>query len=98
MSEILENNETEEPTIIELEDDDGQKISFELLDYIEYDGSAYIVLLPEDDEDDDGQVVILEVEEYDDDTEGYVSVDDDMVEKIYEVFKERNADRFDFDD
>ena len=70
MSEILENNELEEPTIIELEDDDGRKINFELLDYIEYE----------------------------DDTEGYVSVDDDMVGKIYELFKERNSDKYDFDD
>ena len=98
MSEILENNEAEEPTVIELEDDEGRKISFELLDYIEYDGSAYIVLLPEEDEEDDGQVVILQVEEYEDGTEGYVSVDDDMVEAVYEIFKERNTDKFDFDD
>ena len=48
MSEILENNEAEEPPVIELEDDEGRKISFELLDYIEHDGSAYIVLLPEE--------------------------------------------------
>ena len=98
MSEILENNEAEEPTVIELEDDEGRKISFELLDYIEHDGSAYIVLRPEEDEEDDGQVVILQVEEYEDGTEGYVSVDDDMVEAVYEIFKERNTDKFDFDD
>ena len=61
-------------------------------------GSAYIVLLPEEDEEDDGQVVILQVEEYEDGTEGYVSVDDDMVEAVYEIFKERNTDKFDFDD
>ena len=30
--------------------------------------------------------------------EGYVSVDDDMVEAVYEIFKERNTDKFDFDD
>ena len=39
-----------------------------------------------------------QVEEYEDGTEGYVSVDDDMVEAVYEIFKERNTDKFDFDD
>lgn len=85
----------DESNIIELEDEDGQKVEFELLDYIEYRGGEYIVLLPMDD---DSTVIILKVEPIDEETENYVPIEDEaLVNKLYEMFKERNADLFDFE-
>ena len=74
---------------------------FEFCASIEYDGNEYVVLLPTDD--DDGEVVILQVmedEESDDEDEvTYVSVDDDdVLQKVFDIFKEQAGDEFDFDE
>lgn len=85
----------EENSIIELEDEDGNKVEFELLDYIEYKGEDFIVMLPLDD---DSSVIILKVEPLDDENENYVPIEDEAkVNKIFELFKERNAELYDFD-
>ena len=67
--------------IIVLNDENGDEIEFEFLDLIEYDGEEYVVLLPNDeDEDDAGEVVILKLEDTDnEEEESYVSVDDEEV-------------------
>ncbi len=81
---------------ITLTNENGQEIRFEFLDYIIYDDNEYVVLL-EDDVDAD-EVVILQIEEGDsEDTENYYSVDDDKIlQAVFEVFKEKNKDIFDF--
>ena len=62
--------------IIVLNDENGEEIEFEFLDLIEYEGDEYVVLLPNDeDEEDAGEVVILKLEDSDsEDEESYVSV------------------------
>ena len=65
------------------------------------DGEEYVVLLPvEDDEEEDGEVVILKVEDTDsEDEESYVSVDDqEILNKVFEIFKEKFKDEFNFID
>ena len=62
-----------------------------------------MVLLPvlEEGEEDDGEVVILKVEDSDEesDEESYVSVDDeDTLMKVFNIFKEKFKDEFDFVD
>ena len=87
--------------IIVLNDEDGNEIAFEFLDLIEYQGKEYVILLPaEDDEDEDGaDVVILQVESYDDETESYLSVEDeDTLMAVFEIFKDKAMDEFDFVD
>ena len=54
----------------------------------------------ENEEEDDGEVVILKLEDNDDENseeESYVSVDDeDVLNKVFEIFKEKFKDEFDF--
>lgn len=101
MSDILNNNveesEEELENYITLTDDDGEDISFEILDEIELSGRNFAVMLPFEDE--DGEVIILEVASADDsDEDEYFSVEDEeLLNAVFEEFKARNADEFDFD-
>lgn len=88
-------------SIVVLNDEDGNEVEFEFLDLIEYDGEEYVVLLPNDDEDEDaGEVLILKLEDTDsEDEESYVSVEDEEVlNKVFEIFKEKFKDEFNFID
>lgn len=91
-------NEMELDNIITLQDENSEDVRFEFLDLVEYAGNEYVVLLPV--EDDDGQVVILQLEEGDDDeVENYVGVDDDeTLNAIFAIFKEKFKDEFKFED
>ena len=95
MDEELDN-------IIVLNDEDGKEVQFEFLDLVELDSEEYVVLLPiaEKGEEDDGEVVILKVEDTEsEDEESYVSVDDeDILNKVFEIFKEKFKDDFNFVD
>ena len=83
--------------IIVLNDDDGNEVEFEFLDLIPYRGKEYVVLLPVSDEAD--EVVILQLEEADDETESYISVDNELtLQAVFEIFKERAKDTFNFVD
>lgn len=85
--------------IVTLNDEDGNDIKFEFLDLIEYEGNQYVILLPAEESEDDGEVVILEVEETDGDEETYSSVEDpDVLEAVYQIFKDRFKDEFSFED
>lgn len=99
----FENNEMEEEldNIIVLNDEEGQEVQFEFLDLIEYEGEEYVVLLPiEEAEEDAGEVVILKVEDTDsEEEESYVSVDDqETLNTVFEMFKEKFKDEFNFID
>ncbi len=91
----------DESNIVVLNDEDGNEIRFEFLDLIEYESEEYVVLLPidEDGENDDGEVVILKLEDSDTDEESYVSVDDESVlNAVFEIFKDKFKDEFNFTD
>ena len=92
----------EEENIIVLNDEEGKEVRFEFLDLIEYDGEEYVVLLPvlEEGEEDSGEVVILKLEETDsEEEESYVSVDDEEVlNTVFQMFKEKFKDEFNFED
>ena len=100
-----ENNIPEEEldNIIVLNDETGAEVKFEFLDLVELDGEEYVVLLPADEaenEEEAGEVVILKVEASEsDEEESYVSVDDEEVlNKVFEMFKEKFKDEFNFID
>lgn len=99
----MENNEELDNVVI-LNDEDGNEVKFEFLDLIELDDEEYVVLLPvaEDGEEEEGEVVILKVEDNDDensDEESYVSIEDEEnLNKVFEMFKEKFKDDFDFVD
>ena len=98
MSENTNNEELD--NIIVLNDEEGNEAEFEFLDLIEYDGEEYVVLLPVEESDDAGEVVILKLEDTEsEDEESYVSVDDeDVLNKVFEIFKEKFKDDFNFVD
>ena len=98
-----ELNEELEDNIVVLNDEDGKEVKFEFLDLIEYDGEEYVVLLPaEEVEDDDAEELeILKIEDKDSESEeeSYVSVDDEeTLNKVFEIFKDKFKDEFDFVD
>ena len=83
--------------VVVLTDEDGVDTEFEWLDTVEMDDNQYVVLLPMD-EDEAEEVVILRLEK-DGEEENFVSVDsEEEINKVFELFKERNADDFDFVD
>ena len=87
-----------EPEIITLEDDLGNDKDFEFLDVVEYDGDEYIVLLPVEEEE-SSEVMILRIDSVDDNEESYFGIDDeDTLQKLFDIFKKRYQDAFDFDE
>ena len=100
-----ENFEGEElDNIVILNDEEGNEVKFEFLDLVELDDEEYVVLLPvtEEGEEEEGEVVILKVEDNDDENaeeESYVSIEDEeILNKVFEIFKEKFKDDFDFVD
>lgn len=88
-----ENNDN----LIILNDEEGNEVEFEFLDLITYRGKEYVVLLPEDEDAD--QVVILQVEEIDAENERYIGVENEFtLSAVFELFKERHKDDFNFVD
>ena len=98
MSEDINNEELD--NIIILNDEEGNEVEFEFLDLIEFEGEEYVVLLPVEETEDAGEVVILKLEDTEsEDEESYVSVDDEEVlNKVLEIFKEKFKDDFNFVD
>lgn len=80
-----------------LNDEEGNEIEFEFLDLVEVDGKEYVVLLPVE-EAEKGEVVIFRIEG-EGEEESYISLDDEEeAEKVFEAFKEKTKDDFDFVD
>ena len=98
----MENNEKielyeEETSILTLTDENGADVEFEYLDCIEYMGKEYLVLMPVESE--TAEVIILEVEPVDEETENYISVQDEAVmDAVFEIFKERYQDVLTFEE
>ena len=92
----------ETDNIIILNNENGEEVKFEFLDLIDLDDEKYVVLLPvTEDEENDGEVVILKLEDSDEDSEeeSYVSVEDeDILMKVFNIFKEKFKDEFNFVD
>ncbi len=97
------NNGKRRIRLIILNDEDGNEVQFEFLDLVELDDEEYVVLLPVSDEgeEDEGEVVILKLEDTDEDSEeeSYIGVEDEeILNKVFEIFKEKYKDDFNFVD
>lgn len=87
----------EESNIITFVDENGEEVTFEYMDCIEYEGKEYLALLPIDEN--DNEVVILEIEPVDEENENYITVEDEAVlEAVYAIFKENYKDILTFED
>ena len=85
----------EESSLLTLTDENGDEVTFEYLDCIEYNGIEYLVLMPEESD----EIVILEVQPVDEENENYVAVEnEDILDTVYGIFKERYKDVLQFED
>ncbi len=97
----MENNETmipeEESAILTLTDENGNDQNFEYLDVIEYEGKEYLIVMPAEEE--ETHIVILEIEPVDEENENYLSIEDeDLLNAVYGLFKEKYKDVLTFED
>lgn len=86
--------------VITLTDSDGSDVDFEVLDIVPYNDHEYAVLLPVDDESDSPEAVILELLEAEEDNEEDMlqGVDDEeILNAVFNLFMEKNADDFQFE-
>ena len=92
----LEEDENAE-NYITLTDDDGNEVSFEIIDTVQYDERLFAVLIPFEDEDD--EVVILEIMPGEEpESDEFVSVDDDeLLNNVFEKFKAEYDGEYEFE-
>lgn len=86
--------------VITLTDSDGSDVDFEVLDIVPYNDHEYVVMLPVDDESDSPEAVILELLEAEEDNEEDMlqGVDDEeILNAVFNLFMEKNADEFQFE-
>ena len=90
--------DTEDVELIVLTDDEGNEERFEFLDMINYSGTDYAVLVPEEgSSDEDDQVYIFRVDDADQETNTLTPVTDEKTAMaIFELFKVKNQENFNF--
>ena len=87
----------EESSILTLTDENGQDMDFEYLDCLAYQDKEYLILMPVDEA--ETQIVILEVEPVDEENENYLAVEDEeILDAVYGLFKEKYKDVLTFED
>ena len=88
--------ENEDMDVVVLTDDEGNDVEFEWLDTVEHNGNQYIVVIPTDEDAED--VVILRMEKTDEE-ETFVGLEDEKeVNEVFDVFKEKNKENYEFID
>ena len=103
MSDEIKNPNTEEdqPDLMTLEDEDGNEITFEVIDALDHKGVHYLAAVeyaePEE-EAENAQLVILSVGE--DDEGEYLDVvdDDELLLELGKLFEERLSDEYDIEE
>ena len=86
--------------VITLTDSDGSDVDFEVLDIVPYNDHEYAVLLPVDDESESPEAVILELLEAEEDNEEDMLQgveDEEILNAVFNLFMEKNADEFQFE-
>ena len=86
--------------VITLTDSDGSDVDFEVLDIVPYKKHEYVVMLPVDDESDSPEAVILELLEAEEDNEEDMLQgveDEEILNAVFNLFMEKNADDFQFE-
>ena len=86
--------------VITLTDSDGSDVDFEVLDIVPYKEHEYVVMLPVDDESDSSEAVILELLEAEEDNEEDMLQgveDEEILNAVFNLFMEKNADDFQFE-
>ena len=90
-----------QPDLMTLEDEDGNEVTFEVIDALDHKGVHYLAVVEyaenEDDVNDDAQLVILSVGE--DDEGEYLDVveDDETLLEVSKLFEKRLSDQFEIE-
>ena len=104
MSDEIKNPNTEDeeyqPDLMTLEDEDGNEVTFEVIDGLDHKGVHYLAVVEytENEEDaEDAQLVILSVGE--DDEGEYLDVveDDETLLEVSKLFEQRLSDDYEID-
>ena len=104
MSDEIKNPNTEDeeyqPDLMTLEDEDGNEVTFEVIDALDHKGVHYLAVVEytENEEDaEDAQLVILSVGE--DDEGEYLDVveDDETLLEVSKLFEQRLSDEYEID-
>ena len=105
MSDEIKNPNTEDeeyqPVLMTLEDEDGNEVTFEVIDALDHKGVHYLAVVEyaenEEDINEDAQLVILSVGE--DDEGEYLDVveDDETLLEVSKLFEKRLSDEFEID-
>ena len=104
MSDEIKNPNTEDeeyqPDLMTLEDEDGNEVTFEVIDALDHKGVHYLAVVEytENEEDaEDAQLVILSVGE--DDEGEYLDVveDDETLLEVSKLFEHRLSDDYEID-
>ena len=104
MSDEIKNPNTEDeeyqPDLMTLEDEDGNEVTFEVIDALDHKGVHYLAVVEytENEEDaEDAQLVILSVGE--DDEGEYLDVveDDETLLEVRKLFEQRLSDDYEID-
>lgn len=86
----------EEIEVLELTDEEGNSVEFEVLDSVDYQGVEYLILLPLDEEAE--EVEILEVVPGKDGNDSFMTVEDqEVLNAVFAEFKERFQDIYNFE-
>lgn len=107
----MENNELD---LVVFEDDDGNELTMEVLDYLFYEGKEYALLTEYDENSacngcEDGscegcgnvrEAFVMEVRalEDDEDTEEFVPIEESLAEKLIEIFQNNDFEEDGFED
>ena len=98
------NDMDEERDLVVFEDDAGNELTMEVLDYLAYEGKEYALLTEYVEDDDDGdedepiEVFIMEVRPVGEDQEEFVPVDEALAEKLIKIFESDDFDDEVFED
>lgn len=96
----------EERDLVVFEDDAGNEITMEVIDYLCYEGKEYALLTEYIEDEDEGDadedemidVMIMEVVPVGEDQEEFLPIDDDLADKIMAIFDSEEVDELYEDD
>ena len=94
----------EERDIVVFEDDAGNELTMEVLDYLAYEGKEYALLTEYVEDDSDGdedepvEVFIMEVVPVGDDQEEFVPIDEALAETLIKIFESNDFEDEVFED
>lgn len=91
------NSKQEDSSILVLKDEKGKKHRFEYLDTIEYKDTEYLYVMPADT--DSSDILIMEIQPAGGDMEDYLPIgDDELLDTLFGLFKEKYKDLLTFAD